>query len=335
MARGPSKRGLSNSAQHFASSAKRFPGIGLPPDTARHYYPVDDPARSRRLAYRPQTPSLVRTEVQRLSRSHVATGYGHHSHDFFEIVAFESAGGSHTVSGVAEEIARGQVWMLAPGTPHDLGALGEAVGWMVLLGAEQLGLSAATDLAQPWLTQPLVASFQNVDDSGRPVPLRLSARDLRRWIGWLTDIETEINEKRVGYSQAVAATLHLLLVDAARRSSPEPSGRSDPLVTGALELVDERFRGPLSLADIAESLHVTPGHLTETVRRTTGRPLGVWILQRRMAEARISLGETESPIAVIAGSCGFSTVGHFARQFRRLHGVSPTAWRASVTPNHK
>jgi AraC family transcriptional regulator, transcriptional activator of pobA len=296
---------------------------------------VREPARSRRLAYRPRTPSLVRTEVQRLDRSHVAVGYGHHAHEFFEIVAFESAGGLHTVSGIAEKIVRGQVWMLAPGTPHDLGAIGEAIGWMVLLGPEQLGLSAAADVAQPWLTQPLVASFQSVDAAGRPMPLQLSVRDLRRWIGWLTDIEGEIKEKRLAYSQAVAATLHLLLVDAARRCAPERTGRSDPLVTRALELVDERFRGPLSLADVAESLHVTPGHLTETVRRTTGKPLGDWILQRRMTEARIELGETETPIAVVAASCGFSTVGHFARQFRRLHGFSPTGWRASVTSNHK
>jgi AraC family transcriptional regulator, transcriptional activator of pobA len=285
----------------------------------------------RRLAYRPQAPSLVRTEVQRLDRDHVVVGYGQHSHEFFEIVVFDSGGGYHRVSGVAEEIRAGQVWMLPPGTPHDLGDLGDATGWVVVLGAEQLGLAAAADVAQPWLAHPLVVPFQQADDTGRPVPFRLTAAALRRWRGWLRTIEAELCGRRFGYPQAVAAMVHLLLVDAARNCGPEVPGRPDPLVTRALELVDERFRGPLTLADVAGALHVTPGHLTETVRRRTGRPLGEWILQRRMTEARLLLGETETAIGVVAAHCGFRTVGHFGRQFRRLHGMSPSSWRASVT----
>jgi AraC family transcriptional regulator, transcriptional activator of pobA len=273
--------------------------------------------------------------VQRLDRDHVVVGYGQHAHEFFEIVLFDSPGGWHTVAGVAEEIVRGQVWMLPPGTPHDVGSIGDATGWLVLLGPEQLGLPDVADLAQPWLAQPLVAAFQNLDAAGRPRPLRLSARTLRRWMGLLAEMRTEIAEARLGYSQAVTAALHLMLVDASRLCAPHLGHRSDPLVTQALELVDERFRSSLSLADVARSLHVTPGHLTETVRERTGKPLGEWILQRRMSEARLQLGETETPIAVVAASCGFLTVGHFSRQFRRLHGVSPSVWRASVEVIHK
>jgi AraC-like DNA-binding protein len=103
------------------------------------------------------------------------------------------------------------------------------------------------------------------------------------------------------------------------------------LVTRAFEIVDERFGQSLTLRDIAEALHVTSGHLTEVVRRRTGRPLGEWILQRRMTQARLLLGETETLIADVAAQCGFMTVGHFGRQFRRLHGMSPSMWRSSVT----
>jgi AraC-like DNA-binding protein len=163
------------------------------------------------------------------------------------------------------------------------------------------------------------------------VPIQLTGATLRRWRGWLRTIEAELRGRRFGCPQAVAAILHLLLVDAVRNCRPEASGRPDPLVTRALELVDERFRVPLTLANVAVALNVTPGHLTETVRRRTGRPLGEWILQRRMTEARLLLGETETAIGVVAAHCGFHTVGHFGRQFRRLHGMSPSAWRASVT----
>jgi AraC-like DNA-binding protein len=273
----------------------------------------------------------VRTEVQQLDRAHVVVSYGSHAHEFFEIVVFDAKGGTHEVAGHAEEIRKGQVWMLPPGTVHDLTDVGDATGWLLLLGPEQLGLADASDVVQPWQTQPLVVPFQLHDATGRPVPLQLSASALRYWLGWLVNMQRELAERRLGYSQAVAATLNLLLISAARMCPPPASRRRDPLVSRALEIVDRRFTEPLSLRDVADELHVTSGHLTEVVRIRTGRPLGEWILQRRMTQARLILGESETPVVEVAAQSGFSTVGQFGRQFRRLHGMSPSQWRSSVT----
>ncbi len=161
--------------------------------------------------------------------------------------------------------------------------------------------------------------------------MQLPVATLRRWNSWLREMEKEIASRRLGYAQAVAATLDLLLVSAARLSPQQTSSRVDPLVTRAFAIVDERFSQPLTLRDIADALHVTSGHLTEVVRQRTGRPLGEWILQRRMTQARHLLGETDALVADVAAQCGFTSVGHFGRQFRRLHGMSPSAWRSNVT----
>ncbi len=264
--------------------------------------------------------------------THVVVGYGSHTHEFFEIVVFDRAGGFHGVLGQqAEEIRKGQVWMLPPGTAHDLTDLGDATGWLVLLGPEQLAwptlpISFSRGWRSPWCCRSCKRT-----PAGRPVPIQLTAEMLRRWKGWLCEMETELAARRLGYSQAVAATLDLLLISAARLSPQQANSRADPLVTRAFEIVDERFRQSLTLRDIAEVLHVTSGHLTEVVRRRTGRPLGEWILQRRMTQARFLLGETETLVADVAAQCGFTTVGHFGRQFRRLHGMSPSTWRSSAS----
>ena len=280
----------------------------------------------RRLPYAPQVPSLLRVEVQRLDAEHPVVGYGPHAHDFFEILLVEAPGGVHRVNGIAEEVRRGQVWLLRPGIAHDLSDLGRARGRLVIAAPEALGLP-------PWhhgVAHPLTAAFHHMSPDGCPAPLRLSRRRLTRWLRLLGELDEELRTARPGYQHAARALLHLLLVDAAR-SVPVPlDTAAHPLVDRALQLVDEGFRGPLSLADVAQALLVTPGHLTEMVRARTGRPLGAWILERRMTEARGLLGETARPVGEIALVSGYSDVGHFSRQFRALHGVSPSAWRARL-----
>ena len=72
---------------------------------------------------------------------------------------------------------------------------------------------------------------------------------------------------------------------------------------------------------------MTPGHLTTIVRRRTGRTVQEWITERRMAEARDLLSETELPISEVARLVGMPDPGYFSRVFRRMHGTSPRQWR--------
>lgn len=66
---------------------------------------------------------------------------------------------------------------------------------------------------------------------------------------------------------------------------------------------------------------------TPLVRRLTGRTVVDWIVERRLAEARRLLLETDDDVAGITERVGYGDVTHFIRQFRRAHGITPQAWR--------
>ncbi|HXV92346.1 MAG TPA: AraC family transcriptional regulator, partial [Pseudonocardia sp.] len=91
--------------------------------------------------------------------------------------------------------------------------------------------------------------------------------------------------------------------------------------------IERRYREPISLRDVARAVSLSPGHLTTTVRIRTGRTVQEWITERRMADARRLLVETDLAVAEVARAVGYDAAGYFTRVFRRSHGVTPRAWR--------
>ncbi|OBH38220.1 AraC family transcriptional regulator [Mycobacterium sp. E342] len=180
-----------------------------------------------------------------------------------------------------------------------------------------------------WRGHPLLFPFLHGHTGGI---LRLQVPTARRpaWDAAIRSIEAELLARQDGYRQAALAHLTLLLIDLARLAGPavaELRRAGEPLLAEVFDSIDRRHTEPLSLRDVAGELGVTPGHLTTVVRRRTGRTVGEWITDRRMAAARGLLAETDLPIREVAWRVGMSDPGYFSRLFSRAHGVSPRRWR--------
>lgn len=69
--------------------------------------------------------------------------------------------------------------------------------------------------------------------------------------------------------------------------------------------------------------------LRRRFRKSTGTALHTYALQCRASEARQLLGETDLPVKTIAERLGYNDVFFFSRQFRKMTGTSPAAYRRS------
>lgn len=94
----------------------------------------------------------------------------------------------------------------------------------------------------------------------------------------------------------------------------------------------DRLATPLSMETLAAEVGYTANYLNDLTRAHTGRALGRWIADMRMARARVGLEQTDAPIAVVGLSCGYDDPAYFSRAFRRAHGVPPQAWRLAARP---
>jgi AraC family transcriptional activator of pobA len=180
-----------------------------------------------------------------------------------------------------------------------------------------------------WRIHPLLFPFVHGQSSGL-LQLKVPAERQPVWASVIDSIETELAGRQEGYRQAALAQLTLLLIDIARLAGDvvgDLRRSGEPLLAEVFTVIDRRLAEPLSLRDVAHELGMTPGHLTTVVRRRTGRAVQEWIIERRMAEARSLLSDTELPVSEIARRVGMSDPGYFSRLFRRTHGASPRQWR--------
>lgn len=96
---------------------------------------------------------------------------------------------------------------------------------------------------------------------------------------------------------------------------------------GVFEFIEENYHKSINLTDVAHAVDYSPAYLTNLVKRQTQRTIHCWIVERRMAQARTLLLESNASVKQIAGQVGYPDPGHFTRQFRQSHNLSPKAWR--------
>lgn len=220
------------------------------------------------------------------------------------------------VSGVGVVRMRGESHTLAPGAcvtipslePHEyLASLDDpwTIWWMHVRGS---------DVAE--LTGSLL-------DIPRPVT-RLRAVE---GVVALFDELVGSLERRLSPAHLLAASgvaWHLLTRIAADSILPADGS---PLER-AMRFLEARVDGNIQVAELASMVGMSPSHLSALFRRATGGGPGAFHTSLKMARARNLLDTTTLSVMEIAAATGYSDPLYFSRHFRRVHGVSPSTYRA-------
>ncbi len=91
---------------------------------------------------------------------------------------------------------------------------------------------------------------------------------------------------------------------------------------------DRLFLDPdLTVLRLAKRLHVPARNLSGAINRTRGMNVSQYVNEFRLAYAADLLVETNDSVTRIAEQSGFLTRSNFYREFQRVHGCSPTAYR--------
>lgn len=125
--------------------------------------------------------------------------------------------------------------------------------------------------------------------------------------------------------QAVLLEVALLAADPPGR---RPVGRTAAALAKAEAAIEARLERPLDVEAIAAASGLSRPWLAKAFRAAHGMTLQRWHLHRRIDHARTLLRTTTMPVGRLAERLGFRDAQHLNKQFRRIAGCPPTAYRA-------
>ena len=128
------------------------------------------------------------------------------------------------------------------------------------------------------------------------------------------------SEKPLPKAHSVAQASHLSTLDSSSQNCTPPLSK-------AFHFITENYHRPIALSDVAQAVGYSPAYLTHIMGQQTGQTVQQWIIKHRIEAACSLLLQTNKPVEEIATQVGYRNPVHFFRQFRRLNGTTPQAWR--------
>jgi len=110
-----------------------------------------------------------------------------------------------------------------------------------------------------------------------------------------------------------------LLALAAAQSASNP-------VSAVLEYVRAHLSEPLTVADMADLVRLSPSAFAHLFRDVTGRSPYQFVKEMRLDRARELLVDGNLTVARISKEVGYASVSHFISEFRGRFGVTPRAY---------
>ncbi|MBC7807749.1 MAG: helix-turn-helix transcriptional regulator [Akkermansiaceae bacterium] len=247
-----------------------------------------------------------------------------HRHTFFEVCLVGRYGtGTFLAMNREYPLTPGDLFVARPGVLHRIRNTGDHL--MELCWVSFAATPTATKIAT--FLQPFAESGDVV------IPERAHALT-PLWNGALPSIAGN-GESSSASVAAVASALITGITQSgvggnaayASSTAPSPLTSAERLARIAVRYIHDNLNRPISVAEIASQVHVSPRHLTRIIESFVGVAPAAYIERARIDRAATLLARSLIPIKEIADAVGYGTVHQFTRAFTRVQGRPPGMFR--------
>jgi AraC family L-rhamnose operon transcriptional activator RhaR/AraC family L-rhamnose operon regulatory protein RhaS len=254
-----------------------------------------------------------------------------HRHDFHELVVILSGHGRHITDTENYPVQAGDVFLIRGDMAHGYAETDRMALANILFDPQRLKLPLGElrDVSGYHSLFRIEPGLRRVDRFRSR--LRLSEEELSETARLILQLEEELEHKRPGYRFVACAHLMRLIAYLSRCYSREGkrSNQRLPRMGDVLSFIEQHYREPITIEQLCKQGHMSESTLMRCFRRVLSRSPIEHVIRVRIAHAEDTLRQQDDlRITDAAFECGFTDSNYFSRQFRRVTGLSPRAYRS-------
>lgn len=142
----------------------------------------------------------------------------------------------------------------------------------------------------------------------------------------------DIAEKELLFHSKMIELLHLILSDSLL--SETSININIGVANAAKKFINENYRQPISLKDIADAVSLSPNHFHTVFKSTCRMTPHEYLINRRISAAKEMLWDAEKRIPEIAEKCGFGCQQYFTQIFKKQTGITPGKYRKKLQQDY-
>ena len=108
----------------------------------------------------------------------------------------------------------------------------------------------------------------------------------------------------------------------------------EEIIIKAKKYIEEHFKDPIKLSDIAFAVNLSPNYLHTRFRNEVGITPREYLIDCRLKKACELLSTTSKQISEIAGKCGFCNQQYLTLLFKKKYNITPIAYRKGSGCNY-
>ncbi|GIQ69378.1 AraC family transcriptional regulator [Xylanibacillus composti] len=279
--------------------------------------------------YIKEYPNMYAELPLHISLNRLIQGYPAHRHDFLEFSYVVDGHGSETINGISHPMEPGVFTFVLPYQIHEIYTepgktltLYNCMFSMDLL--VEHGNALAGGLYELLHNRDHLPGYHYFEDDEHVRMLDIIQDIYQEYQGdgsWRKElVKAKLGELLIRFDRA----RHAAAASVMQKEAFQP-GRSN--IWPIIHYIHQHAQEPLTLTGVAERFGISPSHLSETLKKTTGQSFVPLVHDIRIRHACSLLSSTEMSVAEVAYEVGYGSYKTFHRIFAERKGMVPTQYR--------
>ncbi len=260
--------------------------------------------------------------------------FGPHTHEFSELVIVTGGHALHVTGRESWPIGTGDVFVIGGPRAHEYRDMQKLRLINILFRPENLRLDLWDLPTLPgyhalFMIEPAMRQQRKFNSR-----LRLDPKELGIVTGHVEALEHELHIRAPGFAFAANATFMQIVAFLSRcySRSRSPDARAVLRIASAISHIEAHFDEPLDLDALAKLAHMSKRSFLRAFQSAVGSAPIAYLIKLRLSRAATLLRRSDEDITSAAFKAGFNDSNYFARQFRKIFGLSPREYRKRETP---